>query len=163
MSQEYTYRMIDPVKDGETAIRIRRDSFDISFQDPDGMGDPKGYLIWIEINNLLYPGSFVMMEKDGQLVGQIELEFLSYFNKPIGFVDLFYLLPEYRGKGLGAEQLNYVESFFKRYGLDEYHLRVSPTNERALRFYKKHGFEFIMEEQLNHRVWRLRKRIQKAR
>lgn len=162
VSQEYTYRLIDPVKDRDTAINIRRDSFDVSFQDPDGMGDPQGYLIWMEMCNFMFPGSFAMMEKDGELVGQIELELLDYFNKRIGYVDLFYLLPKYRGKGIGSEQINYAETFFRKLGMDEYHLRVSPTNEPALKFYKKHGFEFIMEEQLNHRVWRLRKRIHKA-
>ncbi len=159
MSQPYSYRMIDPVKDRETAIQIRRDSFDVSFDDPDGFGDPNGYIIWIEMNNLMYPGSFVMMEHDDNLVGQIELELLHYMGKNIGYVDLFYLLPDYRGKGIGADQIRYAEAFFKRYQMDEYHLRVSPTNDRALRFYQKHGFEFMMEEQLNHKVWRLRKKI----
>jgi RimJ/RimL family protein N-acetyltransferase len=159
VSQTYTYRMIDPINDRDMALKFRRDSFDVSFGDPDGMGDAQGYFIWIEMNNLLNPWSFVIMEEDGKPIGQIELELLNYGGRNIGYVSLFYLIPEYRGKRIGIEQIKYAEAFFKKYGLTEYHLRVSPTNTPALKFYKKHEFEFMMEEHLNHVVWRLRKFI----
>jgi RimJ/RimL family protein N-acetyltransferase len=69
---------------------------------------------------------------DGKPIGQIELQIVNYEGKDIGYVYLFYLTPEKRGQGYGLQLLAYAESFFHKHQVNEYHLRVSPTNQLAV-------------------------------
>lgn len=41
---------------------------------------------------------------------------------------------------------NYAIKFFKIHGVEEYHLRVSKTNVRAIRFYENIGMQKVQEE-----------------
>ena len=79
-------------------------------------------------------------------VGQLELTIKEYEGKEIGYVNLYYLIPEKRGAGLGSLLHDYAIQFFKSKDVEEYHLRVSPTNEHALAFYKKNGMKAIKTE-----------------
>ncbi|WP_412729386.1 GNAT family N-acetyltransferase [Cytobacillus praedii] len=42
---------------------------------------------------------------------------------------MFYLIPEFRGKGLGKDLIRYAEDFFRKSLVTGDHLRNSPTNE----------------------------------
>lgn len=76
----------------------------------------------------------------------LELTVKEYEGKEIGYVNLYYLIPEKRGVGLGSHIHEYAIKFFKNNNLSEYHLRVSPTNKHAIAFYKKNGMELIQTE-----------------
>lgn len=47
---------------------------------------------------------------------------------------------DYIGKGLGKEMVNHAFSIAKNIGLNSLYLKVSNTNERAIRLYLKMGF-----------------------
>lgn len=51
-------------------------------------------------------------------------------------IEGLFVLPEFWGRGIGTELLNSAMS-----GKDELFLQVYADNERAVRFYKKNGFE----------------------
>lgn len=154
----FTFRPIHVHHDYATLLKFRRDSFLVSMGSAEGMGNENAYLAWMALNSALYPDGFLMMEHDGKVIGQTEAEIILYQGRRIGYVDLFYLVPEYRGKGYGKVQLDRAEAFFRHHGVNEYHLRVSATNERAIRFYKKHGFYKLKEEVIaGHLMWRLGK------
>jgi GNAT superfamily N-acetyltransferase len=58
----------------------------------------------------------------------------------LGKVNLFYLRPDHRGRGLGGQLEQYAVDFLRAAGCGGAWLRVSPTNARALAFYRKHGW-----------------------
>lgn len=58
----------------------------------------------------------------------------------MGYINLFYLLPEYRGKGLGGELESYVLSTLINDGCKWAYLRYLPKNIVAGSFYRKQGW-----------------------
>ncbi len=85
------------------------------------------------------PGSCVHGWLDGRIVGQIEMR-RDPAEPTRGHVRLFYLVPELRGQGLAAELERYAEDLLTRGGSTLAWLRVSPSNERAVRHYLKQGW-----------------------
>jgi ribosomal protein S18 acetylase RimI-like enzyme len=57
-----------------------------------------------------------------------------------GYVNLFYLIEEMRGASVSGELQDYAMDFMSRHGVQIAQLSVSPTNARALAFYRKHGW-----------------------
>ena len=56
------------------------------------------------------------------------------------FVDEFYLLQQYRGRGWGRKTMEYVEEAARAAGIRTLHLEVVRQNAVALELYKKTGF-----------------------
>lgn len=160
MAPAFTFRKMDVEKDRETLLKIRKDSFLVSLGTTEGFGDPNYYLAWIALQTIFYPDGFLLMEDNGKVVGQLEVEVIPFQGRRVGYVDLFYLVPEYRGKGYGAIQVKQAENYLRQLGMTEYHLRVSATNKRAIRFYEKHGFYKLMEENVGgYPMWRMVKNL----
>lgn len=145
----FSFRPIDLSIDTETIIKYRKESYKVSFGDENMFGNKEEYLNKIKERLLRFPEGLVIVEKDGLPIGQVELQIKSIENKDIGYVNLFYLTPEYREKGYGLILIDYAESFFKKHKLKEYQLRVSTTNQRAISFYKKNGFNLLCIEEKN--------------
>lgn len=141
-----SFRSIDLKRDSETIVKFRRDSYVVSFGDDRLFGEDGEYLARISARLLKFPGGLVIVEKDGQPVGQIEMQ-IREEDKKFGYVNLFYLIPAYRGNGYGAELIAYAEQYFRENGINEYQLRVSESNKRGIAFYEKHGFELLRVEE----------------
>jgi ribosomal protein S18 acetylase RimI-like enzyme len=56
------------------------------------------------------------------------------------FVDEFYLLEEYRGRGWGRETMGFLEDAARAAGIRTLHLEVVRENAAALQVYRKLGF-----------------------
>jgi ribosomal protein S18 acetylase RimI-like enzyme len=56
------------------------------------------------------------------------------------FVDEFYLLEEYRGRGWGRRAMKFVEDAARAAGIRTLHLEVVESNTAALQLYRKLGF-----------------------
>ncbi|MFS0765809.1 GNAT family N-acetyltransferase [Peribacillus phoenicis] len=153
------FRTIDTDKDKDTIVKFRKDSFVVSFGTEAGFGDENTYLQRMEERVRKFPGGQVIIENDQVPIGQMELRIREYEGTEIGYVDLFYLIPEYRSKGLGKELVRYAENFFRQFNVSEYHLRVSPDNQRAIRLYTNSGMMKIREESQKHLVWRMSKSL----
>lgn len=139
------FEPLDVEKYKNKILTFRRDSFVISFgMDRDfHTGD---YLMWLQKKISQFPDGFVLAFDQDEPTGQLELSIREYEGKRIGYVHLFYLIAEKRGKGLGHELQQYAMRFFKKNGVSEYHLRVSPSNIRAKAFYKKSGMRLLKNE-----------------
>lgn len=55
-------------------------------------------------------------------------------------INLFYLVPEFRGQGFGKQLDRHASHFFKDLGCKSARLSVSPENLAAMRFYFKQGW-----------------------
>ena len=101
---------------------------------------------WLQQQSEKNPKGFVLVVDNKMPIGQLELTVKEYEGKEIGYVNLYYLIPEKRGMGLGSHLHEYAIRFFKNNNVSEYHLRVSPTNKTAIAFYKKNGMKQIKTE-----------------
>jgi len=102
--------------------------------------------VWLKEKIKAFPDGFVLIEEKGKNIGQLELTIREFEGKNIGYVNLYYLIPDMRGKGKGKVLHNYTRQFFKNQHVDEFHLRVSPSNASALAFYRKLGMKEIGPE-----------------
>ena len=138
------FRTIDLEKYGDLCIAHRRDSYARSF--PDGADrfdrenglDGSGYLGWLQERIDEYPEGCVHGWDGDTIVGQLEMRIRPDGS---GYVNLYYLTPEYRGSGAGDELQAYAEAEFRRSGVTVARLSVSPTNTRAVRYYAKHSWK----------------------
>ena len=87
-------------------------------------------------------GGQVFIIENRQIIGQIGVELRG--NE--GYVNLFYLVPEFRGMGYGRKMIAWAEEFFIKQGIRTYKLRVARSNKQALHLYKKSGLEIVEED-----------------
>jgi ribosomal protein S18 acetylase RimI-like enzyme len=57
------------------------------------------------------------------------------------FVDEFYLMPDYRGRGWGRKTMAFLEDAARSLNVTALHLEVMHANTNALELYRKLGFE----------------------
>lgn len=132
------FNPINIEKNREEIIQFRKDSFEVSFGDTSNF-DVDVYINWLKDKSSSFPKGFVLVEENEKSIGQLELSIREYEGQTIGYVHLYYLIPKQRGNGKGKELHNYAKQFFKTHNVSDYHLRVSPTNTQAIRFYKNNG------------------------
>lgn len=137
------FEPLDLERNAQLIVEFRADSFVESFGDAnqlfgsDGKGDQR-YLALLKERNA-FVGSCVHVIDNGKIVGQIEMR-RDASQSDSGYVNLFYLIPDYRGKGIGKHLDEYARDFFLGFGMNRATLNVSPTNLRAIRFYEKCGW-----------------------
>jgi ribosomal protein S18 acetylase RimI-like enzyme len=95
-------------------------------------------------NLLLAPdlGSVWLILEKGSIAGYIAVCF-GYsieFGGRDGFIDEFYLLENFRGRGIGKTVLQMVLAKLKANDIRALHLEVSRANHRAVKLYEAEGF-----------------------
>ena len=87
-----------------------------------------------------------IIETEGKTAGYALLA--KTFSQEAGgvtvWIEEIYVLPEFRGKGLGGAFLEFVKNEIPAV---RYRLETEPENERAKALYKRHGFEKLDYEQ----------------
>lgn len=128
----------------ELCIGYRRDSYACSFEDglvrfdAENGADGTGYIEWLSQRIQELPQGCVHAWRGDSIVGQIESR-LRDDNS--GYVNLFYLVPDARGEGLGRELNTYAVNMFSALNVDVIRLTVSKENESAIGFYRKLGWK----------------------
>jgi RimJ/RimL family protein N-acetyltransferase len=140
------FEKIDIQKYSDLLVKFRIDAFIASFGNASKFVGREQYLQWLKEKITAYPDGCVLVKQEGEIIGQIECSIREYEERTIGYVHLFYIIPEMRGEGLGADLHQFAIKFFKRNHVNEYHLRVSPTNSYARKFYQRLGLEEIGQE-----------------
>jgi len=135
-------RPIDLDSHASVCVEFRRDSFLCSFG-VDGFFDEAGvagvhYIERLRSRTAKFPDGYVHAWLGDTIVGQIEMQILD--EPRIGYVNLFYLVERLRGAGFSDDLQEYSMRFMVRHGVDTVRLSVSPTNARALAYYRKHGW-----------------------
>ena len=140
--------------------------YEICEMTTDGEMDEKGYVHWKSWHETyagLMPDDYlenVTLEKCVKMAHKLPQNtlLLKIDHKTVGFscmsksvdakaaneIIAIYLLKEYHGKGLGYELLNHTVSLLN--DNNPVVLWVLKGNERAIRFYKRVGFEFTGNE-----------------
>ena len=138
------FKPINLERHQDLCIQFRADAFACSFGSTvlfygeDGKGAER-YLQWLRQQITDIQNSCVHLWKGKQVIGQMEMGRWN-LDPTVGYVNLFYLIPEVRGQGLGQKLDQYATNFFKQLGCPSARLSVSPTNLAAVRFYLKQGW-----------------------
>lgn len=61
------------------------------------------------------------------------------------WIEELYIREQYRSKGLGSEFFGFLE---KNFPAARYRLEIEPENQRAIKLYKRKGFEFLGYSQM---------------
>jgi ribosomal protein S18 acetylase RimI-like enzyme len=125
--------------------KFRKDAHIISFGN-DNDYDEEAYIDFALRGAQRFPDGFVFVLHNDKIIGQIEMQIKDNNGEKMGFINLFYLIPEQRGKGVSNNLISYAMSFFKKGGCNYCILRVAEGNYRAIRFYEKYGFYKISKE-----------------
>jgi ribosomal protein S18 acetylase RimI-like enzyme len=136
------FKPIDLDAHASICVSFRRDSFICSFgadtffeeAGPDGVH----YLDGLRARAETFRQGYVHAWRGHRIVGQIEMTILA--ESRIGYVNLFYLIAELRGAGVGAQLQHYAMGLLRQHGVRTARLSVSPTNAPALAHYRKHGW-----------------------
>jgi ribosomal protein S18 acetylase RimI-like enzyme len=123
----------------DLCVRFRRDSFVCSFghdREFEESGGAPTYLDWLRARMASFRAGIVHAFRGNAVIGQIEMQVHGHEAR----VNLFYLIPEWRGTGAGRDLHAYVLAILRRHAIETVDLMVSPTNARAIRYYEKHGW-----------------------
>ena len=130
-----SFRPIDLDAHLDVCLHFRIDTFVCVYGSGDrflqlnGGGD--GYVQWLRDKHAQLPGCLVHVWHDEQIVGQIEMGRLKN-DASIGYVNLFYLIPEMRGQGLGALLEAYAWAFLSGLGCRSLRLSARPDSRQTL-------------------------------
>jgi ribosomal protein S18 acetylase RimI-like enzyme len=139
-----TFKPIDLRAAAALCVRFREDSFVVSFghaedfHEPDGRGAER-YLAWVEARQALDPSFCTHVWLDGAIVGQLEFG-PGGDEAAIGYVNLYYLVPEHRGQGWAKHLDDHVCTQLASRGFTSARLSVAASNQRAIRFYERQGW-----------------------
>ena len=119
---------------------LREMIFSLYSEDPDG-GKVKEENISGTIRELTansHKGTITIFETEGEVIGYAILIFFwsNEYGGDILHIDEIYVKPSWRGKGIASDFINGYMDKVKAIWLE-----VIPTNEKAMRFYKKLGFK----------------------
>ena len=135
---------IDLGRDAATCIAFRRDSFHASFGTDEGCDEEMGvdgslYLARLRARMAQVPEGNCHVWHGDRIVGQTEMRFSD--EPGVGYVNLFYLVPEWRHRGLGRMLHDHAVAVFTARGCKAIRLSVSRKNKRALAFYRRLGWK----------------------
>ena len=153
-----TYRTIDPEADASLAIANHWDACVASFGSCASAHyqGATGYLNWLRTRVEEYPDGHVLAYLDNQCVGQLELQ--VPYGSSDGYVNLYHVREKHRGKGIGRLMHEYVERYCRSWEATKIELHVSPTNQRAMGFYRGLGYRLIAASDPAH-LWRMAKTL----
>ncbi|WP_439855878.1 GNAT family N-acetyltransferase [Pseudomonas yamanorum] len=109
------------------------------FHTSDGKGTER-YADWLRTKSTDLPGSVVHVWLGEDIIGQIEMG-RAPEDLTVGYVSLFYLVHDMRGRGLGKLLEAYAWSFLSGLGCESLRLSATPTNTQARLFYERGGWQ----------------------
>jgi GNAT superfamily N-acetyltransferase len=88
-------------------------------------------------------GRIFVARMGDKIVGMVSLLFTisTAEGAPACLLEDMVVQPDQRGNGLGARLLQYAVSYAKTNGFARITLLTDRTNEKAIRFYQRHGFQ----------------------
>ena len=88
------------------------------------------------------PRIIFVAEKEGSMIGYIAGHLTTRFECD-GELQWLFVLPEHRGGGAASRLLRRLAAWFVRQSAPRVCVDVEPENERARRFYRRHGAQIL--------------------
>ena len=147
MSNRIIIKPIDLKKDSNIAIKFHADAFVCGFGNADRFYEADGqghvrYLEWLLEKQQQDADMAVHIWQGDEVIGQIVLGMFKHV-ADIGYVNLYYLAPEFRGQGLSSILDEYAVDYFTKLSCKAMRLSVNKQNDRAWHYYLKHGWQEI--------------------
>ncbi len=86
---------------------------------------------------------YFVVEVDGKVVGGGGVKHLAGTDENIAEFQKFYILPEYRGLGLGKRLISRCIGFAHKAGYDSIYLETFENMHAAQGLYRKYGFRYL--------------------
>ena len=129
----------------EQYLAARQDGWLASHGAMDGF-DGEAFLRVAEKNSAHSRSSVVAALLGDTPVGILQMDWVQEAEQQVGRVPFFYMMPEFRSKGLGVQLLGHAVCTYRAMGRQFLRLRCAPENDRARKFYHSHGFYKVGEE-----------------
>lgn len=141
--EEIEFKKIQLASDFKLCMEAREDAYFCSFQTCDGFKQfISGYKRFIYKSIHDEQWFYLHVWQNNQIVGQ--LEFCSHSHEPsTGYIQLIYLFPAYRGKGIAQKIHQFICSSLIAAGCKKAMLTVSRSNHRAISYYARHGWTYV--------------------
>ncbi len=125
----------------EQCLDFRRDAHKISHGSEQGFSD-KEATAWFRSLASTNSRGFVMVYRESECIGMCEFNARwKLINKRYcAYINLFYIVPAYRGRGFGKGTHELVVQQLRDDGCAEARLRYIPGNDLAENFYLKNGW-----------------------
>jgi len=126
--------------DTDALLRFMQAYYDF---DGHGFDEPKARVALVTLLRDANLGRAWLILDGEQAIGYIVLCF-GYSLEWLGrdaFVDEFYLMEEYRGRGWGRLTMEFAENAARAAGIRTLHLEVVRQNAKALELYKRLGYQ----------------------
>ena len=133
-----TFRTIDPDADARQAYAAHADACRASFGREATVSAIADHTRWLRARVEEFPDGHVLACLGDRCVGQLEVQ--VPYGKTAGYVNLFWVAPEFRGRGYGRRLQMYAERYCRSWEADRIELDVSPQNARAVGFYRHLGY-----------------------
>ena len=134
----------DPGLDEERYLRYRQDAWRIANGAAEGFRPDVLDAAKHRFDS--QPGALMLALQDDTVTGLIELDVSKGNDSNVGEVAFTYMEEPYRGTGLAIQLLGHAVSVYRALGRKTLRLETAAANERAVRFYRKSGFEQTGEE-----------------
>lgn len=126
-------------------LSARRDGWQASHGTMDGF-DGEKFLSAAQKNSAQDKNCVLLALLGDSPVGVLQMDWTQEAEQQAGRVPFFYMMPEFRSKGLGVQLLGQAVCTYRAMGRQVLRLRCAPENERAKKFYHSHGFYKVGEE-----------------
>lgn len=125
----------------DLCIQFRRDAHAVSFGSDASFSIDETKAWFTKLSTFENSGFFYVVKND-EVIGQIEFRngLMDENGIKFGYINLLYLLPEFRNNGLGKKLVDFICTQFKNEQCDYAQLRYIPANLQAVSFYRKEGW-----------------------
>ncbi len=139
-----TYRTIDADADAQCCWKNQRDACIASFGNDRSLAPRHRYLRWLREKVEEFPDGFVLAFQEDQCIGELQLQ--VPYGMSAGYINLYHVRESFRGQGFGRLMHQYADRYFQSWEAKRIDLHVSPTNQRAVGFYRAMGYRFVRRE-----------------
>ncbi|AUW07697.1 GNAT family N-acetyltransferase [Vibrio campbellii] len=128
----------------DLCMKFRRDAHVVSFGNDDVFNADETKAWFTKLSKFDDSG-FYHVALNNEVIGQIEFRngLRDEQGMKFGYINLLYLLPQFRNNGLGNKLLDFIFSQFKNEQCVYAQLRYIPENLQAASFYQKHGWRDV--------------------